>query len=346
MYDTGTTYYIPYDYIGTENGAKSPYGDFVYAYVGVVYDGEGYKYYWISVDETGQGVKEVTSYNDLDEDKIVSDIDKTELLQKIENTGVGNRKTVKVLEKNELGVWEFGDAKTATNNIPEEGGSSSSNPVVYPEGKTKDTVSTGDLVTIGTEEFYVVSNADDKLVLLAHYNLKVGDIYDRNNNNNKLGSYSSSDSGYGLQSSDVKGAVTGDDKKGTLAFASTNYWNGQVGVSGSPFEGNYGEPYVYVYNSSSNLKTYIDNYSDYISSLGVTVKEARVLKYIEAKNLGCTMSNESCAGAPDFVHETSFWLGNANGPESLWRIDSINNKFMRGAYDNNYYYGIRPVIVI
>jgi len=40
MYDTGTTYYIPYDYIGTENGAKSPYGDFVYAYVGVIYDGK------------------------------------------------------------------------------------------------------------------------------------------------------------------------------------------------------------------------------------------------------------------------------------------------------------------
>ena len=122
MFDTGTTYYIPYDYIGTENGAKSPYGDFVYAYVGVVYDGQGYKYYWISVDETGQGVKEVTSYNNLDEDKIVSDIDKTELIDKIEETGIGNRKTVKVLEKNNSGVWSFVTKTENATTIPEEGG--------------------------------------------------------------------------------------------------------------------------------------------------------------------------------------------------------------------------------
>ncbi len=57
MYDTNTTYYIPASYIKTENASKSPYGEFVEAYVVVIYDGKGYSYYWISVDDAGQGVK-------------------------------------------------------------------------------------------------------------------------------------------------------------------------------------------------------------------------------------------------------------------------------------------------
>ena len=74
MFSTDTTYYIPASYIETENASKSPYGEFTEAYVGVIYNGQGYKYYWISRDETGQGVKEITSIDKLDEEKIESDI--------------------------------------------------------------------------------------------------------------------------------------------------------------------------------------------------------------------------------------------------------------------------------
>jgi type IV pilus assembly protein PilA len=59
MYDTNTTYYIPSSYIKTENASKSPYGDFVQAYVVVTYDGTGYRYYWTSVDDAGQGIKDI-----------------------------------------------------------------------------------------------------------------------------------------------------------------------------------------------------------------------------------------------------------------------------------------------
>ena len=47
MYNTNTTYYIPSTCIKTENGgeAESPYGKFKQAYIGVIYDGKGYKYY-------------------------------------------------------------------------------------------------------------------------------------------------------------------------------------------------------------------------------------------------------------------------------------------------------------
>ena len=62
MYSTDTTYYIPSSCIKTENGgeAESPYGKFKQAYIGVIYDGKGYDYFWISTDDAGEGVENVT----------------------------------------------------------------------------------------------------------------------------------------------------------------------------------------------------------------------------------------------------------------------------------------------
>ena len=76
MYDTSATYYIKSSCISTENGQKSPYGDFVddETYVIVIYDGSGYDYYWVSRDTTGQGVSTPIALKDLDEDDIKSDI--------------------------------------------------------------------------------------------------------------------------------------------------------------------------------------------------------------------------------------------------------------------------------
>ena len=177
MYDTGTTYYIPAKYVNTENSFKSPYGDFTdeSAYVGVIYDGKGYKYYWISSDDTGQGIPDITPVDKLDTDNIKSDLKIEDIRTTIENTGIGKRKTIKILKTN--GTWENQIILSNTNNnIPEDGENSSGEAdiVVYPTGKTKDTVVGGDLVKIGAEEFYVIKHDGDDLILLAHYNLNVG----------------------------------------------------------------------------------------------------------------------------------------------------------------------------
>ena len=55
-----TTYYIPAKYIKTEDELKSPYGEFTEAYVGVIYEGKNYRYFWVSNDSSGQGIKIVT----------------------------------------------------------------------------------------------------------------------------------------------------------------------------------------------------------------------------------------------------------------------------------------------
>ena len=56
VYDMDTTYYIPASCIPTENSMSSPFGEFEQAYVIVGYTGEGYVYYWASVDKAHQGI--------------------------------------------------------------------------------------------------------------------------------------------------------------------------------------------------------------------------------------------------------------------------------------------------
>ncbi len=79
VYNTDVTYYVDVNCIKTENANRSPYGEFKKAYVGVTYDGNGYNYYWTSVDDTGHGIKEILMDEDLNEDKILSDVKESDI---------------------------------------------------------------------------------------------------------------------------------------------------------------------------------------------------------------------------------------------------------------------------
>ena len=102
MYDTDATYYIDIACIKTENGGKavSPYGDFVKdkAYVVVTFDGKGYEYFWTSIDDSGQGVKNLVKYDKLDVDLIESDlnIDDISTLRTLDGRG----KVILITERN------------------------------------------------------------------------------------------------------------------------------------------------------------------------------------------------------------------------------------------------------
>ena len=124
MYDTNTTYYIPASYIKTENASKSPYGEFVEAYVVVIYDGKGYSYYWISVDDAGQGVKGIISVDKLEEDNIESDIKPSDIQSIIESTGIGSRNEIKILNP-DTNEWRPIHLDDISGNISEAGGEAS-----------------------------------------------------------------------------------------------------------------------------------------------------------------------------------------------------------------------------
>ena len=344
MYDTDTTYYIHVNNIPTENGLTSPYGDFKEAYIGVVYTGEGYQYYWISNDENKQGIKDITPVEDLDKTLIESNIEDLEIREKIETTGIGGRSKIKILDEN--GEWEDKDATNASNGITAG--------VEYPSGKDKSSVTVGDIVKIGSEEFYVVKHEGDNLVLLARYNLKVGDIVSVRLDNNpqnayfgKIGSYNSNEEGFGMQSSEAIGYYSnnyeiGENSNGVLIFSETAYWKDKVG-NNLQYPGSYSKPnYPYVYDNNSHLKQYVDSYA---TRLGVSIIEARLLKYSEAVELGCSEQTHSCSNAPSFVTGTTYWLGNAADDNSIWNI-SYQKYFDYGSRTIYFAMGIRPVIVI
>ena len=338
MYDTDATYYIDVNCIKTENAMKSPYGDFTNAYVVVTYDGKGYDYYWTSVDDAGQGVKNIVKYDKLDTDDISSDltIDDISTLRILDGRG----KVILITERNSCKK----EGPVTENLIPvnsetgeEGGGGSSSNAVVYPEGKTKDTVVTGDIVTIDTEEFYVVKHDGSDLILLSHYNLNVGD-------NKKAGAIE------GIQDSEVKGYVEGGTKYGNIVFSSTSYWNGKVG-EGLDYPGSYcasntytsGTNCAYVYDANSNLKTYVDSYKTYLEGKGATIKSARLLRVEEAYELGCGNGAWNCNNAPAFLKETSYWLGSASNAYDVWYVSSLGRFYY---FNDDSYFGVRPVIII
>ena len=124
MYDTDATYYIDVNCIKTENAMKSPYGDFTNAYVVVTYDGKGYDYFWTSVDDAGQGVKNIVKYDKLDTDDISSDltIEDISTLRTLDGRG----KVILITERNSCKK----EGPVTENLIPvnsetgEEGGSS------------------------------------------------------------------------------------------------------------------------------------------------------------------------------------------------------------------------------
>ncbi len=118
MYDTDTTYYIPVEAVPTENSLQSPYGEFTEAYVGVIYTGSGYKYYWISTDKTGQGIKDITDVDKLEANKIVSNIKDNDIKDTVEKVAIGDRNRIKILDP-ETGAWiDY----TASGNVSEDGG--------------------------------------------------------------------------------------------------------------------------------------------------------------------------------------------------------------------------------
>ena len=343
--DPDTTYYIPVDAISTENGVfKSPYGDIDEAYVIVTYNGDDFNYYFLGKDETDIGIDKPTEDEKIDKDKIVSNID-------VINTGIGIGDREKIIIYNsDLTIKEN---KTSVDNIPE-------GDITYPEGKNKKTVVTGDIVKIGTEEFYVVKRNGNDLYLLAKYNLKVGGFY--NSDYTKTGEYIESDSGYGLQSSEATGWIKDASSfKGSVSFSNSNYWNGKVGTE---YPGVYcdsatytsGTVCSYIYydtnkniDSNNTISTYIREYKSKLIAMGVSIKDARLMSVEEAYELGCGNGEWWCrhdtANAPEWVSSTSYWLGSAYDYEYAWGIFS-NNAFDGYPYDDAGSFGVRPLIII
>ena len=189
-----------------------------------------------------------------------------------------------------------------------------------------DGTQTSDEVCIGEECFYVMYSDDTSVTMLAKYNLYVG-----GESNSSWTAYG--EEATGKQDSNMLGYVSGQTiRKGTTKFSNTNYWSSSV--SSYP---------AYVYDSNSTLYSYVENYKTYLSTLGVTPSEARLITYEELTTLGC--SGSSCKTAPSWVYATSYWSGSAYNTNCVWFVRSYGN-FDGRNYNFVSYFGVRPVITI
>ena len=316
IYDKNATYYIPISCLSTENGSQTPYGEFDEAYVGVVYTGEGYNYYWISVDTSKQGIKNITPERELDIDLLESDLDVLEIKKTVDETGIGNRDKIRILNS-DCKSWE--EDKNVFSRITEDG-----EPVIiiYPEGKTKETVDIGDVVTIGTEEFNVLKREGDNLYLLARYNLNVG--------SNTIPNV-------------PKGVQSGNG--GRVKFSTSAYW-----ANNNAYQGSYdhiNNPYVY--DSNSTIFQYVNDYKTYLEGLGINIKEARLLSYQEASAFNCpqySMYNPICPCGLTFFDNTNFWLGSAFSNTEVYNRVIGGSTCYSGVTSYSSYSGVRPLIII
>ena len=175
-------------------------------------------------------------------------------------------------------------------------------------------LTTGDKIAIGDENFWVISNTNGTIRALAEYNINVG--------SNKNPSVTE-----GLQDESVKGRLQSGTKYGNVAFDS----------SGTTYAG-------------SALEGYINDYIDLIvSTYGLNASDIRgdAITYTELETLECDGSSDyTCSGSTySWVYTTSYWSGSAYDSNYVWDVNS-NGDFDANGYYNGYYFGVRPVVIL
>jgi len=231
---------------------------------------------------------------------------------------------------------------------------------ILPQGKTASTLSIGDEICLAADQtqcFNFIKYDGNDVVMLAKYNLKIGDIISSGTTAYR---YTSNDEGYNKQSSEVRGNVNASQYNGTLPFSATYYWDGNV--SSYPADvydaTNYKtEPdFSTTCDSTHCYKTpgysvayYVEEYKDILETTGATIKNARLLTYSEAtdSSIGCVASNYRCptTGTSSFIINTTFWLGSAGDYMSVWYVN-YDGLFYGSRYNVGIVAGVRPVIVV
>ena len=198
---------------------------------------------------------------------------------------------------------------------------------------------TGDEVCFGKECFYVISSTNEKITMISKYNLYVGNethtycIPDSDDCTDTY--YPYTDEATGIQDSSMLGWKSGMSiSNGTWKFSDTNYWNGAV----DSYPAN-------VYNSSSSLYGYIENYKTYLKSNSLNVIDARLITKEDLESLGCVISKWSCTEAPSWVYNITYWSSIAYGENTVLTI-SDGGGIGANRYLIEGFAGVRPVIEI
>ena len=214
--------------------------------------------------------------------------------------------------------------------------------------------SLSDIVTCGTESFYVMTNENNEITMLSMYNLDVGYVltYDENwsitltpieNPTNKQNEIAI---GYYPCEEDEWNECV---EYGLVAFSSENYWDPNY----EPEDKDYP---MWVYDENSNLYQYISEYERILKEeMKVSSAKTSLISHKQLIGLGCDEEKRTCGPdvghgalenpAPEWVYSTSYWTGSVGSSSSVWSVYSF------GVFNDYYYdyaddFGVRAVVTI
>lgn len=191
-------------------------------------------------------------------------------------------------------------------------------------------------IVIGSESFYIISSNDSETKLFAKYNLLVGGVYSVDHEVAKL---ASSVQGYGLQSSTALGYnLNSSQRIGTLEFSTSAYWLDDSNNFLSSYTGS--STSHQVYDSNSNLYSYVESYKSVLESFGVQVKSIGIPTMDDYSEISHVLSHE-------LLHSTSYWLNSAYINSGVNRVSYVSpNNISSLEFNESNYAGIRPVIIV
>ena len=318
---TNTVYAVPIECIALERGGTNPFGKWhqasnaYWAYVLVQYDDNtsSYTYGFTFKDSAGYGLYPTTSEK-LNENgsQIQTGLNLTRptggtisnITVKDNWLGFDVDNNTSLVVLEATSEGETGNG-TTTCTLCQKGDNYSE-----VENEKKDKYKIGREVCFEDQCFYIIGSDTSTVSLLSKYNINP-------NLNNPV------------QNASASG----------INFSSTYYW-----YSGG-LKPQYGTSFpVEVYDSNSNLYSYLEVYESYLIGIGVESVSVKLMMLDDLARLGC--NNSTCNGTGySFLKATniSYWLGNAT---SQYNVVNMNINYGYGGNDYRSNFGIRPLIVV
>lgn len=187
----------------------------------------------------------------------------------------------------------------------------------------------GTIVTLDSEQFYVLGTENDNVKLLAMYNLYVGGSYNRSA---KVWT-AYGEAATGLQNSSMIGYSS--YITGTLEGITPFSTNEQKGTNYSDYKGSLVEIYVNQY------KTLVETKAE------IKIEEARLVtkdEVTDQETFAC-VERGNCSTTYPWIYKTSYWLETPSSTTYIWRM-STDKSFYPYHYTNSDGFGVRPVLII
>lgn len=193
---------------------------------------------------------------------------------------------------------------------------------LWTDNDCSDDVSKDDLITVGSESFYVYNADGDTVKALSKYNLEVG---------NSDNSWHPAETETYIQSPKAKGFDTGTETfYGTVLFSNSD----KRGEKDNSYNGSIVEDYVIKYVDILKTQYNVD----------VT---GRLITKEELLALGCDSTELTCLAVPEYIYSTNYWTSTPDEMSDasafgVNRDGSISSGFVN--FDSGF--GVRPVIEI